>query len=299
MRIFVTGATGVLGRRAVPRLVAAGHRVTAMARTTPKADALRAAGAEPVRIDLFDPGPLRRAVAGHDAIAHLATAIPTGASSATPRGWASNDRLRAEGSARLCALATELEIPRFVQESVTFPYLDGGDQLIDETHPCDYYWANRTARTAEANVAAFTARGGDGVVLRFAMFFAPDSAHVATLLAAAGRGVMPLLGRPESYFSFVHADDAARAVVAALEAPAGVYNVAEGEPATRHAHALAMAAAVGRRRLRIAPRLVERLGGAASRGMARSHRIDTSALQATGWSPEVASVTARWATVAG
>ena len=63
MQILVTGATGVLGRRVVPLLVAAGHDVTAVARG--HADALRAAGAAPIELDLFARGAVARAVGGH------------------------------------------------------------------------------------------------------------------------------------------------------------------------------------------------------------------------------------------
>ena len=77
-RVFVTGGTGVLGRRLVPRLVEAGHQVTAVARSPEKADALRAAGAAPITVDMFDRAALRVVLEGHDSVAQLATHIPTG-----------------------------------------------------------------------------------------------------------------------------------------------------------------------------------------------------------------------------
>ena len=76
MRVFVAGATGVAGKRAVARLVAAGHDVTGIARTPDKAAVLEMLGAAPVAVDLFDADALRAAVAGHDAVVNMATKIP-------------------------------------------------------------------------------------------------------------------------------------------------------------------------------------------------------------------------------
>jgi nucleoside-diphosphate-sugar epimerase len=62
MRVFVTGATGALGRHLVPGLVAAGHEVTAATRTPGKVAQLREAGAEPVVVDGLDRGAVIAAV---------------------------------------------------------------------------------------------------------------------------------------------------------------------------------------------------------------------------------------------
>ena len=76
MKVFVAGATGVLGRATVPRLVAAGHEVRGAARSPEKADQLRAQGAEPVTVDLFDPASVRAAVDGCQGVVHMATQHP-------------------------------------------------------------------------------------------------------------------------------------------------------------------------------------------------------------------------------
>src|SRR5438093_1302966 len=80
MRVFVAGATGVIGRRLVPSLVEAGHDVTGMTRSETKSDALRAAGAEPVACDALDAVALRDAVvaAKPEVVVHQLTAIPPG-----------------------------------------------------------------------------------------------------------------------------------------------------------------------------------------------------------------------------
>src|SRR5947209_7447517 len=82
MRVFVAGATGVLGKRAVRLLVEGGHTVTAVARSQDKAALLEALGTTPVTVDLFDAAAVKSAVAGHDAVLNLATHIPAGARAA-------------------------------------------------------------------------------------------------------------------------------------------------------------------------------------------------------------------------
>jgi uncharacterized protein YbjT (DUF2867 family) len=74
--VFVAGATGVLGRSAVAALMAAGHRVSGVARSEEKAVLLRGLGAEPVAVDIFDPNAMTKAIDGHDAVCNFATRIP-------------------------------------------------------------------------------------------------------------------------------------------------------------------------------------------------------------------------------
>ena len=133
MKIYLTGATGVIGRRALPALLAAGHDVTAVARSDEKAATVDAAGATPSQIDLFDSDAVTAAVAGHEAVVHLATNIPTGADVAVKRGWRTNDRLRTEAASNLRAAAIATDAQRFVQESITFPYLPNGDDWCSRT----------------------------------------------------------------------------------------------------------------------------------------------------------------------
>lgn len=105
MRVFVTGATGVLGGSAVAALVAEGHEVTGLARTDAKAASLRDAGATPCRVSLFDVENLTTALDGHDAVCNLATAIPVGTTALRPGAWRANDRLRIEGSQAVATAA--------------------------------------------------------------------------------------------------------------------------------------------------------------------------------------------------
>ncbi len=135
--VFVTGATGVIGRPVVDALVAAGCAVNAVARSEVAARRLAAAGARPVVVDLFDGDAVRDAVAGHDAIVHLATSIPPMREMRKPSAWATNARLRIDATRSLVDAARVHGIARFVKESITFPYLDGGDGWLDEDAPRD------------------------------------------------------------------------------------------------------------------------------------------------------------------
>jgi len=284
-RVFVAGATGVLGRRVVPALVAAGCSVTANVRNPDARRALETAGAQPVTVDLFDSQATGEVGAVHDVIVNVATAIPTGASALRSSAWAMNDRLRTEAATNLAAASAG---GRYIGESITFPYIDSGDAWIDEAVERVYFSGNASSADAEAAANSVTSGGGAGVALRFAMFFADDSAHIATYRSMARRGLFGLTGRPEAHISFVHVDDAANAVVAALDVPPGVYNVAEPDPVTRAVHSSAMAAAAGRQRLRGVPSAMLRLGGSALDSVSRAHRISSDSLGAVSdWEPRI------------
>jgi nucleoside-diphosphate-sugar epimerase len=287
MRIFVAGATGVIGRRAVAQLVGAGHDVTAVARTPGRAAQLRAAGARPVEVSLFDPGALSRAVAGHDAVVNLATHIPPAHRAARASAWAENERIRREGSRNLADAAIAAGAAVYVQESIAFLYGEHGAQWVDAAStPIVDSPFSEAVRVAEANAARVTEAGGRGVVLRFGMFWAADSEHTGMFLAAARRGVLVDAVDPAGYAPMIDADDAAAAVVAALDAPPGVYDVTDDDPQPRREVAAALGRALGRR-LRPMP----------ARGMVRrsaphltwSQRVSNRRFRdATGWAPRAA-----------
>ena len=293
MKIFVTGATGVLGRRAVARLLATGAEVTGVARTAQKARQVQEAGATPVQVSLFDQEALVAAVAGHHVVVSLATAIPTGEQTGEPSAWEGNDRIRREGSRKLVDAALEADVDRFVQESITFVYADGGDDLLDESAPVDPTRVTEAALVAEAEAARFAEHGGVGVALRFGGFYGFDSAHTEETIHAAEGGVFALPGRADAYWSSVTTDDAASAVVAALEAPSGVFNVVEDRPLPRVEHAEALATALGTGPLDLALAELELPPDFAM--MLRSQRISGARFQeATGWRPRLPSAWEGW-----
>ena len=131
MRILLTGATGVIGRRVIPLLLAEGHVVTALAHDRP--DALCKLGLNVIAGDLFDIGSLKRAAAGCDAIVNLATHMPSPTWKMLFRSaWRLNDRIRRDGSANVVRAAVDCDVDRVVQESFALTYPDRGDRWIDE-----------------------------------------------------------------------------------------------------------------------------------------------------------------------
>lgn len=286
MKVFVAGATGVLGWRTVRELRAAGHEVTGIARSDDKAAQLRALGATPVRLDLFDEPTVRDAVAGHDAVLNLATHVPPPAEATRRSAWSEHERIRSEGARILvdAALAGGAEV--YVQESLAFAYADGGDRWLDEDQPLMEGGAATAVRAAEAETARFTASGRRGVALRFGEFYAPDSSHTEVAVRLARRGLSMKIGAPDAYAPIISCDDAARAVVAALDAPAGAYNVVDDEPLTRRETDAAMANALGASKLLRAPEAALRFGGPDAAIFRLSNRASNARFkEATGWSP--------------
>jgi nucleoside-diphosphate-sugar epimerase len=285
MRVFVLGATGVIGRRALPALVAAGHEVSALARNRGGAGRVTALGAEPVEADPFDETSLARALAGHEAVVNVMTRIPPLSRAALPSAWRENDRLRREASGTVARAARTAGARRLVQESIGFLYADGGDAWLDEDAPIEPAGQTRSAVDAERNARSF----GDAVVLRFGSFYGLDSDQSAAMVAMARRGLSPLPIRPAGYVSPLWLDDTGTAVAAALAAPAGTYNVADAEPLRGAEFDAALAAAVGRRRLRAPARPIMRLAPTL-RVVARSQRLASDRLrEATGWSSSMPS----------
>jgi nucleoside-diphosphate-sugar epimerase len=295
MKVFVTGATGAIGRFAVPALVAAGHEVTGLARSDDKAAQLEGQGALAARVSLFDEAELKDAFAGHDAVCNLATAIPPTRKAATAGAWAENERIRREGSTAVVNAALGAGVSRVVQESITFTYGDCGADWIDESFPRERGFFGESVAIAEANANRFTAEGGVGVVLRFGMFYGPGSDHTEQFVKAAHRHVGPVIGSKKAYQSLIHLEDAASAVVAALTAPAGTYNVVDDEPLTKKDGARALGAAVGKRPWFYLPGVFVKLGGQKSSVLTRSQRVSNKAFEsATGWTPRYPSAREGW-----
>jgi len=291
MKVFVTGGTGAIGRPAVTALVAAGHSVTALARSEPKAAELAAKGATPVRGSLFDAARLATLFAGHDVIANLATALPPTADFARLSAWKENIRIRTEGSANVVDAALKAGVQRLVQESVSMIYRDRGAAWIDEDWTTDDFPMARSNHAAEASAQRFTAAGGIGVVLRFGWFYGPGATHSEEFLALARRhGIAFMIGPPHTYLSSIHVADGGRAVAAALQAPAGRYNIVDDQPLTKRAFADALAHAAGRKHYIRAPGSLALIMGDNTTSLTRSLRVsNTRFKQLTGWAPQFPS----------
>jgi nucleoside-diphosphate-sugar epimerase len=281
MKVFFTGGTGVIGRRAVPLLLARGHSVTVASSST---------------VNLFDPASLRSALAGHDVLVNMATHIPSSPWRMMMRSaWRENDAIRSTGVANLVDAALACGVGRMVQESFALTYPDRGDAWIDETTGLEPVSYNRTVLAAEASVARFARQGGVGIVLRFAGFYGPDAIQVKPVIAGVRHGWSLLPGSPDAFLSSISHDDAAQAVVAALTAGGGAYNVTDDEPLRHTDYLGSLAKALDVRPPRFLPAWMTPLFGAAGAVLARSMRLSNRKLrEATGWRPRWSSMRQAW-----
>ncbi|TYK43029.1 NAD-dependent epimerase/dehydratase family protein [Actinomadura decatromicini] len=239
MRVFVTGATGALGRHLVPALIAAGHDVTATTRTPGKAAGLREAGAEPVVLDGLDRDAVIAAVsaAAPDVIVHQMTALSGGTRGFRnfDRMFAATNELRTRGTDNLLAAAERAGTRRVVAQSYAGPGPDArpGGGLKSDDDPLDW----RPLRTAVRGPAAIAyvdatvpAKAAEGIVLRYGGFYGPGASEA--MLGAVRKRMIPLVGGGMGVWSFVEITDAAAATVAAVERGApGVYNIVDDDPA--------------------------------------------------------------------
>ena len=290
MRVLVIGSTGVIGRDAVPLLVAAGHKVTGLARNPDRAGVIEGQGIDAVVGDLFSAESMASALTGQEAVLNLATRIP-----ATPkamlRGMKENDRIRRDGSAALveAALASD-DVRVIVQEGISFVYADGGDSLLTEDAAVDAVGPTRSSLDAHAAVAGFAATGRTGVRLRISAMIGDEP--FGHLLPRLARWRVPVMyGDPRGWFTAIRPSDAAAGVVAALGAPSGVYNVG-ASPVRKSEFAAVVAAVAGVRRARI---MSDRFLVGQFKTLGRSQRVDSSRLtHATGWRPAHPSFEAGW-----
>lgn len=303
MKVFITGATGVLGRYVVPHLIRSGHQVLGLARSEGNVELLQSLGAEPSRVDLFDPVALTEAVEGCEAILHLATKIPSTTNLGKRSAWVETDRLRREGTHQVVDAALAQQVQTVIYPSICFAYPDCGadwiDATLDNVIVGDYY---ATTFDAEREVRRFTDAGGRGITVRMGLFYGPESRQSQDQLRFARWGIASVVGRPDAYHPFVEIEDAAQAIVAALEhAPAGIYDIVEDEPPTTAEINAAMAKAAGRRRLRSLPDFLVQMtmGREIMSVFARSQRVSNRRFKdATGWSPRYSTTRGGWDRVA-
>jgi nucleoside-diphosphate-sugar epimerase len=296
VRALFTGATGVIGREALPALVDAGIEVTAVVREGSDHDWIRQLGIGTASVDLFDPDAVAAALRGHDAVFHFATAIPPGREFTKRRAWMSNDRLRAEATGLLVDVALRSDVSFFVQESVSFVYADGGDRWLDETARVAPVWdVLDSALAAERHVQRFAAAGRTGVTLRLGRLYGPGRAS-GDFIGAVAKGAIPIVGDGRNFVSHLHVGDAGAAVAAALGAPSGVYNVSDGHPVMSGEELILLSALLGRSRPRRLPFPVARGAvGRAARLLTVSQRVSIDRFRAeTGWEPTHPSIREGW-----
>lgn len=298
MRVFLAGATGVLGQRLVPQLRAAGHEVVATTTNPAKLDALRAAGTEPVVLDGLDAAAVGEAVAhaAPDAIVHQMTALATAGTNLRrfDRTFAHTNRLRTTGTENLFAAARAAGVPRVVVQSFTgWTNERSGGRLKSETDALDAHppaSQRQTLAAIEALERTVLAAGPEAVALRYGLFYGPQTSEV--LFDALRKRRMPLVGDSGAIWSMIHVDDAASATVAALGRGQGVYNIVDDDPAPVGAILVEAAQVAGAKRPRQVPVWLARLaGGEAAVSMMTQLRGSSNAKAKSelNWTPKWAS----------
>jgi 2-alkyl-3-oxoalkanoate reductase len=301
MKVFLTGATGVLGRPTARALVDAGHEVRGTARGEEKAQLLRSVGAEPVSVDLFDADAVKQAVAGSDAVLHFATKIPPITRMRWKRAWRQNDRLRTQATRHLVDAAIGAGTSTFVYASITFTYGEHGDEWVAEEDSLSISWPPLASTIdAEKQTKRFTESGRRGIALRYALFYAPYAPSTIDTIQLARRRFLAVPGGGLNFVSSIHVDDAAAAAVAALRAPAGVYNVTDDEPLRMRDYAQAITDAFGLKPPRTVPAWVFRLIlGGPGKYLLSSQRVSNVRFrEKSGWSPKYRSAREGWQQIA-
>ena len=241
MKVFVAGATGAIGARLVPLLVARGFEVIAMTRSPAKERALRALGAQPVVADGLDREAVLAAVtqSGPDVLVHEMTGL-RGVTSVRnfDAEFALTNRLRTAGTDHLLEAARAAGARRFVAQSFgNWNYERAGSLAKREEDPFDPRPPARQRRSLDAirhvEHAVLEAHDLEGLALRYGTLSGPGTgiAVDGDIAEMVRRRRFPVVGDGAGVWSFIHVDDAATATAAAIDRGApGAYNVADDEP---------------------------------------------------------------------
>jgi nucleoside-diphosphate-sugar epimerase len=294
MHVFVAGATGAVGRRLVPMLVARGHQVTGTTTSDGSLGIIRAMGAHPVVMDGLDAAGVGEAVARAtpDVIIHQMTAL-----SGTPdfrrfdRWFARTNALRTVGTTNLLAAAQASGVRRFVAQSFTgWSNSRTGTWVKTEDDPLDPHPLPQQRETMAA--IRFLERAVleaplDGIVVRYGGLYGPGSSE--TLADILRKRMFPVIGGGAGYVSAVHVDDAAGGTIAAMErGRPGIYNIVDDEPAPNREFIPTIAAALGAKPpLRIPGWLGRLLAGDVAVAMMTEGRgaSNAKARRELGWQP--------------
>ncbi|MBM3668189.1 MAG: NAD(P)-dependent oxidoreductase [Actinobacteria bacterium] len=302
MRVLLAGASGVVGRPLTALLAGAGHDVVGTTRSRSKAEAIRAAGAEPAIVDALDLPALEAVVAEArpEVVINQLTALPDALDFRDPDSLAATNRLRSEVGPALARMAAEAGARRLIAQSVAFFYAPVGDRVVSEDAPLMELpdgspMAAGPPALRELERSALETPGIEGVILRYGYFYGPGTYYAAdgSIAEQVRKRRFPVIGAGTGVFSFIHVDDAAAATLAALERGApGAYNVSDDEPAPMSEWLPAFAEAIGAKRPRRVPVCLARLfAGKEAAGLATELRgaSNAKARRELGWAPRYAS----------
>jgi 2-alkyl-3-oxoalkanoate reductase len=239
VKVFLAGGTGVIGRPLVHQLIGAGHDVTVFSRSEDRVAELGVPGVRAAVGDALQADQVAAAVAAAkpDVVINQLTNLAQSANPvALKRGMVATSRLRRQASRTLVESARAAGARRIVAQSISFAYRPGPGVRTES----DSLWTDAGGQIGEvirpvAELEAHTlgAKDLESVVLRYGTFYGPGSYYgvggAFSDLVAKRR--LPIGGTGGGQFGFLHIDDAARATVAALDGPTGIFNVVDDVPA--------------------------------------------------------------------
>jgi 2-alkyl-3-oxoalkanoate reductase len=301
MKVFVAGASGVIGRPLVRQLVEAGHEVTGTTRREEKAGPIREAGGTAVVCDALDATALDAAVraAEPEVVINQLTQLPQKYEPRKASFYEGTDLVRREGGRNLLAAARAVGARRFLTQSICFLYAPEGDWVKDEdARPFDDapgHFREAVETMTGHEQEALAAEGIESLVLRYGQFYGPGTYYAPDghLGREVGKRRFPIVGAGTGTFSFLAMEDAASATVAALDRGGpGIYNVCDDEPAPLHEWLPVYAEALGAKPPRRVPLWLAKLvagGAVAEQAIAMRGASNAKARAKLGWEPRYPS----------
>jgi nucleoside-diphosphate-sugar epimerase len=250
VKIFIAGATGAIGQPLIAELIRQGHAVTGMTTSAAGAAKLARAGAGVARVSVLDAPAVDAAIhdASPDVIIDELTSLPRDPADMAA-SFKRDRQVRIEGGGNLLRAAVAHGVRRYIQQSSGF-FLAPGPGLGDESQPLAVDASPRVSLSSRSYTELedrLAAAPLEGVALRYGFFYGPNTWYNpdGAVAEQVRQQHVPIIGKGEGVYSWVHIDDAATATVAALNAPPGKYHVVDDDPSPLHVWLPAFARFVG------------------------------------------------------
>jgi nucleoside-diphosphate-sugar epimerase len=241
VKIFVAGASGVIGRSLVPQLVEAGHDVAGMTRKPQNVQVIERMGARGHVGDVFDRVRLDELMTKErpEVVVDELTDLPRALGPSSQSQFDGNVRIRVEGTRNLVDAARAAGARRVVAQSYAHVYAPVGSWVKSEDDPLNIGADTPEIRRRNAEAVrklehtVLESPDIEGVALRYGALYGPGTAYAPNGSIAHLMRIRhyPIVGDGAGLTSFIHVDDAAAATVLALTGAGGVYNIVDDEPA--------------------------------------------------------------------
>lgn len=253
LKIFVAGATGAIGKPTIKRLLQEGHILFGMTRSAARARELESMGVTPVLGNALHTQEVEAAMklTRPDVVIEMLTSLPKNYTPQAMQEASVQDvKLRIEGGANLQRAAVQIGVKRYLVQSSAFWYAPG-ISLADETTPFAFDASPGIAAGTRVYAAVeervLQAKELTGVALRFGFFYGPGTwfCPEGDVADQIRHQRYPVIGEGKGLWHFVHVEDCANAIVAALTCPAGAYNIVNDMPVAQSVWVPAFASWLG------------------------------------------------------